>query len=212
MAPEPENELIEQERERVPDAIHALPATDDNGGELEVNGHTRIGRNGAEHEPLVVDEVTECLSDSERGLLGDLFAVVEEHAAASDEEIDRAWVERAFVFACQSHADQKRRSGEDFVSHPVEVAKICAGLRLDTETLCAALLHDTVEDTTASIDEVSQQFGDDVAHLVDGVTKLTGITFESRDESQAENYRKICLLYTSPSPRDGLLSRMPSSA
>ena len=82
-------------------------------GELEVNGHTRIGRNDSDHEPLPADEVTECLSDSERGLLGDLFAVVEEHAAASDEEVDREWVERAFVFACQSHADQKRRSGED---------------------------------------------------------------------------------------------------
>jgi len=71
------------------------------------------------------------------------------------------------------------------------VAKICAGLRLDTETLCAALLHDTVEDTTASLDEVRERFGDEVASLVDGVTKLTGITFQSRDEAQAENYRKM---------------------
>ncbi len=75
--------------------------------------------------------------------------------------------------------------------HPVGVAKICAGLRLDTETLCAALLHDTVEDTTASLDEVRERFGDEVASLVDGVTKLTGITFQSRDEAQAENYRKM---------------------
>lgn len=71
------------------------------------------------------------------------------------------------------------------------MAKICVGLRLDTETLCAALLHDTVEDTSASIEEVGEEFGEPVAHLVDGVTKLTGITFESRDESQAENYRKM---------------------
>ena len=71
------------------------------------------------------------------------------------------------------------------------MAKICAGLRLDTETLCAALLHDTVEDTSASLEDVSESFGEPVAHLVDGVTKLTGITFESRDESQAENYRKM---------------------
>ena len=63
-------------------------------------------------------------------------------------------IERAFAFACERHADQRRKSGEDFITHPVEVAKICAGLRLDTETLCAALLHDTVEDTTASLDEV----------------------------------------------------------
>ena len=117
--------------------------------------------------------------------------MIGEHATELAEEVGRSEVERAFAFACERHADQKRRSGEDFVSHPVEVAKICAGLRLDTETLCAALLHDTVEDTSASIDEVASEFGDPVAHLVDGVTKLTGITFESRDESQAENYRKM---------------------
>ena len=75
--------------------------------------------------------------------------------------------------------------------HPVGVAKICAGMRLDTETLCAALLHDTVEDTTASLEEVREQFGEEVAGLVDGVTKLTGIVFQSRDEAQAENYRKM---------------------
>jgi guanosine-3',5'-bis(diphosphate) 3'-pyrophosphohydrolase len=71
------------------------------------------------------------------------------------------------------------------------VAKICAGLRLDTETLCAALLHDTVEDTSASLDEVRETFDEPIAALVDGVTKLTGITFQSRDEKQAENYRKM---------------------
>ena len=89
------------------------------------------------------------------------------------------------------HADQRRRSGEDFIIHPVGVAKICAGMRLDTETLCAALLHDTVEDTSASLEEVEERFGEDVASLVDGVTKLTGLTFQSRDEAQAENYRKM---------------------
>ena len=65
--------------------------------------------------------------------------------------MDRELVERAFVFACERHADQRRASGEDFIVHPVGVAKICAGMRLDTATLCAALLHDTVEDTTASL-------------------------------------------------------------
>jgi GTP diphosphokinase / guanosine-3',5'-bis(diphosphate) 3'-diphosphatase len=71
------------------------------------------------------------------------------------------------------------------------VAKICAGMRLDTETLCAALLHDTVEDTSASLDQVQEAFGEEIAGLVDGVTKLTGLTFQSRDEAQAENYRKM---------------------
>ncbi len=131
------------------------------------------------------------LNEFERRLLADLFAIVSEHAADSAVEIDRARVEDAFVFACEHHADQRRRSGEDFIVHPVGVARICAGMRLDTETLCAALLHDTVEDTSASIDEVSERFGEEIAAIVDGVTKLTGIVFQSRDEAQAENYRKM---------------------
>jgi GTP pyrophosphokinase len=95
------------------------------------------------------------------------------------------------VFACEHHAAQRRKSGEDFIVHPVGVARICAGMRLDTETLCAALLHDTVEDTSASIEEVRERFGEEIAGIVDGVTKLTGITFQSRDEAQANNYRKM---------------------
>ena len=105
--------------------------------------------------------------------------------------IDRAAVTRAFDFACDRHGDQLRRSGDEFITHPVGVAQICARMKLDTETLCAALLHDTVEDTSASLDEIRADFGDEIAQLVDGVTKLTGMTFESRDERQAENYRKM---------------------
>jgi GTP diphosphokinase / guanosine-3',5'-bis(diphosphate) 3'-diphosphatase len=116
--------------------------------------------------------------------------VIEEHKSEG-EPVDRDELERAFAFACDSHADQVRKSGEDFITHPLGVARICAGLRLDTPTLCAALLHDTVEDTSASLDEVRERFGEAIAQLVDGVTKLTGITFQSRDERQAENYRKM---------------------
>jgi GTP diphosphokinase / guanosine-3',5'-bis(diphosphate) 3'-diphosphatase len=158
----------------------------------EPGGHTRVGTH--EHTAAVEvadDEYTKNLTDDERALLGDLFAVVTEHADEGTSDLDRRAVEQAFTFACDRHADQRRRSGEDFITHPVEVAKICAGLRLDTETLCAALLHDTVEDTSASLDEVRELFGDAIAGLVDGVTKLTGITFQSRDENQAENYRKM---------------------
>ncbi len=131
------------------------------------------------------------LSNTARRLLGDLFAIIEEHAEQAAVAVDRDRVEEAFVFACEHHADQRRKSGEDFIIHPVSVAKICAGMRLDTETLCAALLHDTVEDTSASLEEVQEAFGDEIAGLVDGVTKLTGLTFQSRDEAQAENYRKM---------------------
>jgi GTP diphosphokinase / guanosine-3',5'-bis(diphosphate) 3'-diphosphatase len=131
------------------------------------------------------------LTAVQRRLLADLFAIVEEHSHEAAVEVDRDRVEEAFVYACVHHADQRRRTGEDFIIHPVGVAKICAGMRLDTETLCAALLHDTVEDTSASLEEVREAFGEEIAGLVDGVTKLTGLTFQSRDEAQAENYRKM---------------------
>ena len=134
-------------------------------------------------------------SIEQKELLADLFAVVEEFD--SPPEIDRDAVSRAFEFACERHADQVRRSGDEFITHPVGVAQICARMRLDTETLCAALLHDTVEDTSASLDEVRAEFGEEIALLVDGVTKLTGMTFESRDERQAENYRKMMVAMAS---------------
>src|SRR3954454_5456824 len=85
------------------------------------------------------------LNEFERGLLSDLFAVIEEHAQGGVDQIDRGMIERAFRFACERHAAKPRQSGEGFITHPAAVAKICAGMRLDTATLCAALLHDTVE-------------------------------------------------------------------
>jgi GTP pyrophosphokinase len=144
-----------------------------------------------EHTPHSPAGSAARLTDDQRMLLGDLFAVVEEHAEEAAEVVDRRLVEAAFVFACERHADQRRASGEDFIVHPVGVAKICAGMRLDTATLCAALLHDTVEDTSASLDEVRADFGEEICKLVDGVTKLSGVTFQSRDDRQAENYRKM---------------------
>src|SRR5947207_5125060 len=133
------------------------------------------------------------LSEPERRLLADLFAIVSEHASDAAVEIDRGRVQEAFTFACKHHAAQRRKSGEDFIVHPVGVARICASMQLDTETLCAALLHDTVEDTGASIEQVQEHFGKEIAGIVDGVTKLTGITFQSHDEAQVENYRKMVM-------------------
>src|SRR5206468_947535 len=161
-------------------------------------GHTRVGAGTAARTPIApVSDTTQALTDEDRALLGDLLAVITEHSVDGSRQIDPEAVERAFTFACERHADQRRRSGEDFITHPVEVAKICAGLRLDTETLCAALLHDTVEDTSANLEEVEELFDETIAQLVDGVTKLTGITFQSRDESQAENYRKMMVAMAS---------------
>src|SRR5215207_1326931 len=159
------------------------------GDAVAVAAHQPVDRKDHEHETPA--EAPPDLTAYERDLLADLFAIVEEHAEEVARPVDRRRVIEAFVFACEHHIDQRRQSGEDFIVHPVGVAKICAGMRLDTETLCAALLHDTVEDTTASLEEVREAFGDEIAGLVDGVTKLTGITFQSRDEAQAENYRKM---------------------
>jgi GTP pyrophosphokinase len=172
------------------------PAGDGNGravqipDEVAVSAHAPVDRQDRPHPGAATDTPPD-LTVLERELLADLFAIVEEHADEVARKVDRRRVAEAFVFACEHHADQRRQSGEDFITHPVGVAKICAGMRLDTETLCAALLHDTVEDTSASLDEVRDAFGEEVAGLVDGVTKLTGITFQSRDEAQAENYRKM---------------------
>src|SRR3954462_9056941 len=168
-----------------------------NGKAAEVDfEHRQVGRGAAASNGDTMTPTVE-LNKFERGLLSDLFAVVEEHAGDAGDQIDRGRIEHAFEFSCARHADQRRQSGEDFIVHPVGVAKICAEMRLDTATLCAALLHDTVEDTSASLLEVREEFGEEIATLVDGVTKLTGITFQSRDDRQAENYRKMIVAMAS---------------
>src|ERR687895_299813 len=122
-------------------------------------------------------------------LIGELIAEVAEYNA----DVDRDLLSRAFAFAAKAHEGQQRRSGEEFIHHPFNAAKICAELRLDDETIAAALLHDVVEDSGVTIDEVRQEFGDEIAQLVEGVTKLTGIRFQSREHAEAENYRKMIL-------------------
>ena len=103
-------------------------------------------------------------------------------------------VDSAYMFAAKKHERQRRRSGEAYINHPVEVALILAhDLRMDEDVLCAALLHDTVEDTDASLDDLRSLFGDAVAELVDGVTKLTSIEVDSMDAKQALNLRKMFL-------------------
>ena len=120
-------------------------------------------------------------------LIDELIADV----SAYNAEVDRDLLRRAFLFAANAHEGQQRRSGEDFVLHPWGVAKICAQLRLDDETIAAALLHDVVEDTDVDLEEVRSEFGDEIAKLVEGVTKLTRVQFQSREQAEAENYRKL---------------------
>jgi GTP diphosphokinase / guanosine-3',5'-bis(diphosphate) 3'-diphosphatase len=122
-------------------------------------------------------------------LIDELLADV----AAYNPDVDRELITRAFRFAARAHEGQQRRSGEDFVLHPWGAAKICAQLRLDDETIAAALLHDVVEDTDTQIDDVREEFGDEVAKLVEGVTKLTRVHFQSREQAEAENYRKLIM-------------------
>jgi GTP pyrophosphokinase len=102
--------------------------------------------------------------------------------------------ESAYWFAAEFHKDQRRRSGEPYINHPVEVALILAkDLHMDVDTICAALLHDTVEDTPATLEDLTQRFGATVAELVDGVTQLTNIQVSNMDEKQALNLRKMVL-------------------
>src|SRR5919204_677487 len=108
-------------------------------------------------------------------------------------DVDRELLARAFAYAAKAHAGQQRRSGEEFIRHPWSVAKICAELRLDEETIAAALLHDVVEDTEVGSDDLRVEFGDEIATLVEGVTKLTRVQFQSREQAEAENYRKMIL-------------------
>jgi guanosine-3',5'-bis(diphosphate) 3'-pyrophosphohydrolase len=120
-------------------------------------------------------------------LVDELLAEVE----AYKPDVDRELLTRAFDYAAQAHSGQLRQSGQEFIYHPWGVAKILAGLQLDEATLAAALLHDVVEDTSTDIDELRAEFGDEVANLVEGVTKLTRVKFQSREHAEAENYRKL---------------------
>ncbi len=124
----------------------------------------------------------------------DNYRLLQVACASYLDEESLAKVEDAYHFAATYHRDQRRRSGEPYINHPVEVALILAkDLHMDADTVCAALLHDTVEDTSATLDDLTERYGKVVAELVDGVTKLTNITVSNMDEKQALNLRKMVL-------------------
>lgn len=108
-----------------------------------------------------------------------------------DPNVDEDRINRAYVFAMQRHGAQVRASGDPYFSHPLEVAALLADMRLDSGTIITALLHDTVEDTDATLQEIERLFGDDIARLVDGVTKLNKLEVQSDRTKQAENFRKL---------------------
>ena len=119
------------------------------------------------------------------------FAELQEATGAYLSEEDEELLARAFSFADMAHKGQCRKSGEPFIVHPVEVALILADLRMDVETLCAALIHDTVEDSDVTLAEVEETFNERIAHLVDGVTKISRIEVESLSDEQAQTIRKM---------------------
>ena len=108
-------------------------------------------------------------------------------------EADLGLVRKAYEFSAKVHEGQRRRSGEPYLQHPVAVAGVLTSLKTDVTAIVAALLHDTLEDTMATPEELESEFGKDVVHLVDGVTKIGKITFKSHEEKQAENFRKMLL-------------------
>ena len=114
-----------------------------------------------------------------------------ERVKSYDPEADEDMLNRAYVFAMKAHGSQKRASGDPYFSHPVEVAYMLTEFKLDTASIVTALLHDTVEDTDASLEDIEKIFGKEIASLVDGVTKLTRIETKSENAKQAENFRKL---------------------
>ncbi len=121
--------------------------------------------------------------------LKELIASVETYLPA--EQVER--IREAAEFGASAHKGQKRLSGEPYIAHPVAAAAILADLHLDPDTIIAAILHDVIEDTPTPKDQITARFGADVAELVDGVTKLDQIKFKSREEAQAESFRKMLL-------------------
>ena len=112
---------------------------------------------------------------------------------ANNPNADTDKIRRAYELACDAHKDQKRISGTPYITHPLAVATIVADMQMDVDSVCAALLHDVVEDTAYSIDDIKERFGEQVALLVDGVTKLDKISFSSKEERDMENLRKMFL-------------------
>jgi len=116
-----------------------------------------------------------------------------ERVKAYDPDADEDLLNRAYVFAMQAHGTQIRASGDPYFSHPLEVAGILTGMKMDSTAIATALLHDTVEDTTASVADIEKQFGPNIAKMVDGVSKLSRIEFQNDQAQQAENFRKLVL-------------------
>src|SRR6187397_1779754 len=121
------------------------------------------------------------------------FETLLEKVRSYSPEADLELLRRAYVFSALEHKGQVRHSGEPYLVHPLEVADFLADMKLDVVAVAAGLLHDVVEDTLTTIDRIRQLFGPEVAHVVEGVTKISAIRLSSIEERQAENFRKMLL-------------------
>ena len=128
-------------------------------------------------------------STSSRFLISDLCALLENYLAS--EQVKKVY--SAYLFSADAHAGQTRLTGEPYIYHPLSVARVLTEMRMDAQTIQAAILHDVIEDTETAKEQIKQEFGEEVAELVDGVSKLTHLEFESKLEAQAENFRKMML-------------------
>src|SRR6188474_2941406 len=124
--------------------------------------------------------------------LEDILAKVERHHPGDNFDLIR----RAYIFSAKEHKGQVRASGEPYLTHPLEVSNVLAEMKMDAVTVSVGLLHDVVEDTLVSLEDVTRIFGPEVSHVVDGVTKISQIQFTSKEAKQAENFRKMLLAMT----------------
>lgn len=121
------------------------------------------------------------------------FNDILERLTSYNPHADTDLLKKAYVFSAKVHTGQARLSGEPYLTHPLEVAGILTQLKLDVASLATGLLHDTVEDTLTTLGEIQENFGDEIAQLVDGLTKISQISLRSSEEHQAENFRKMIL-------------------
>jgi guanosine-3',5'-bis(diphosphate) 3'-pyrophosphohydrolase len=154
-------------------------------------GKTPAGAQGGIHPVVPATEAVPAAAKAKRALMRQTELV--SRVKAYDPDADEALLDKAYVYAMQAHGKQFRASGDPYFAHPLEVAAILTDLKLDVATIATALLHDTVEDTLVTLDDIRANFGEEIAGLVDGVTKLSQLELFSERTKQAENFRKLML-------------------
>ncbi len=143
--------------------------------------------------PTLVVEVAPEIDAEEANASTDSLEALCQLVLTNHPKADLDIIRKAYAFSFKAHQGQRRTSGEPYIYHPLQVAHILAELRLDAITVATGLLHDTVEDTVASLEEIQKEFGPEIAILVDGLTKISKISFQTSEEKQAENFRKMIL-------------------